>query len=122
MTDSEIDELAKAIADLKRATKRNDPFLRSLFDDKGWLGLGLAGSIGITLFCLPAHFLTAAYGSFAAIPPLLQALLWAVLAAVLVLGGGACKQRRVHPFFQHQPVAQVDAFYLIEFHILHLLS
>jgi len=87
MTDNEIDELAKAIADLKRATKRNDPFLRSLFDDKGWLGLGLAGSIGITLFCLPAHFLTAAYGSFAAIPALLQALLWAVLGGVLVIGG-----------------------------------
>lgn len=87
MTDSEIDELAKAIADLRRATKRNDPFLRSLFEDEGWLGLGLAGSIGITLFCLPAHFLVAAYGSFAAIPPLLQAPLWAVLAAVIVIGG-----------------------------------
>lgn len=87
MTNREIDELAKAINDLKRATKRNDPFLRSLFDDEGWLGLGLAGSIGITLFCIPAHFLAAAYGSFAAIPPLLQAGLWTVLAAVIVIGG-----------------------------------
>ena len=89
MTDRELDELARAVRELKKVTSRNDPFLRSLFSTGGWLGLGIAGGLGITLFCLPAHILSALYGSFGAAPPVFRAVLWAILALVMVAGGVA---------------------------------
>jgi len=86
MTDQELEELARSVEDLKRAVKKNDPFLRSILASRGWGALALFASACVTLFTLPAHFLSLRYGGFASIPPLLRAALWAVLAIFLIPG------------------------------------
>jgi hypothetical protein len=86
MTDQELEELARSVEDLKRAVKKNDPFLRSILASRGWGALAIFASACVTLFTLPAHFLSQRYGGFASIPPLLRAALWAVLAVFLIPG------------------------------------
>ena len=71
MTDQELDELARSVEDLKRAVKKNDPFLRSILASRGWGALAFFASVCVTIFTLPAHFLSERYGSFDAIPPAL---------------------------------------------------
>lgn len=86
MTDRELEELARSVGELKRAVKRNNPFLRSILASRGWGPLALFASLSISLFTLPAHFLSLRYGSFSSIPPLEKALLWLALGLFLVAG------------------------------------
>jgi hypothetical protein len=86
MTDKELDELARSVEDLKRAVKKNDPFLRIILSSKGWGALAFFASAFVTLFTLPAHFLSKRYGDFASIPPLFRAALWVALAIFIVAG------------------------------------
>jgi len=86
MTDQELDELARSVEDLKRAVKKNDPFLRNILASRGWGALAFFASACITLFTLPAHFLSERYGSFDSIPPLYRAGLWLILAIFLIPG------------------------------------
>jgi hypothetical protein len=86
MDEGKLERLERDIEELKRAVKRNDPLLREVLTTRGWALLGLGGGLGITLFALPAHLLTAAYGSFAAIPTAWRMAIWAAL--ILVIAGG----------------------------------
>lgn len=90
MTDRELQYLAGAIEDLKKSTRRNDPMLRGLMASPGWISLSLFAAVGLTLYCLPAQILLAAYGGYRWIPPEFKILLWSIIAVVLV-GGGVWK-------------------------------
>jgi len=90
MDDQKLEQIARDIEELKSAVRRNDPLMRAVLTTRGWGALGLGGGLGVTLFALPAHFLSRAYGSFAAIPTPLKALVWAALGLAIV-GGGAWK-------------------------------
>jgi hypothetical protein len=90
MDEEGLQRLARDIDELKLAVKRNDPLLREVLSTKGWALLGLGGGLGVTLFALPAHVLTVAYGSFGAVPAAWRAAIWAALTLALV-GGGVWK-------------------------------
>jgi len=102
MDSKDIERLARDIEELKLAVKKNDPLLREILTRKGWILLGLGGGLGVTLFAVPAHILSSAYGSFGAIPPLGRALLWAALVLASV-GGGVWKLLLIN-----RKVAEVD--------------
>ena len=87
MTDRELQELAASVEELKKAVTKNNPLLRGIMKDRGWVPLTVLAGIGMTLFCLPAQVLVVAYGSFEAIPAYYRAALWCILALVLVLSG-----------------------------------
>jgi len=90
MDDATLERLSHDIEDLKKAVKRNEPAIREIMTPPAWIWLSLGGGAAISLFALPAHVLTARYGSFPAIPPAWKAALWAMLA-VFVVGGGLFK-------------------------------
>jgi hypothetical protein len=90
MDEERLERLARDIDELKAAVKKNDPLLREILTQKGWILLALGGGLGVSLFALPAHFLSAAYGGFDAIPAPARAALWAALALACV-GGGTWK-------------------------------
>jgi len=87
MDEERLARLAQDIDELKAAVKKNDPLMREILTEKGWVLLGLAGGLGVTLFAVPAHILSRIYGSFAAIPPLGRALVWGALVLAAVGGG-----------------------------------
>lgn len=88
MDEGSIADLRRDIEDLKKAVKRNDPLLREIAAPPGWAAFSAAAGLTVTLFALPAHFLIAEYGSFAAIPALYQALLIADLLLFTIVGSG----------------------------------
>jgi hypothetical protein len=90
MDQRQLEELARDIEDLKRSIKRNSPLLHEAFDMKGWDLFSLIAGILISAFALGAHVLSATYGGFDHIPPVWQAILWAVLA-IAVVGSGVVK-------------------------------
>ena len=81
MDQKELETLARDIEDLKRAVKRNTPFVAEVFDLKGWDLFSLAAGVLISVF---------AYGSFDAIPAPWRAGLWSRLANAVV-GTGVVK-------------------------------
>lgn len=87
MTEHEVEEVAQAMENLKRARTLNDPLIAGFLSHRSWISLSLFGAIGLTLFCLPGQILLAAYGGFRWIPPEYKAILGVLLALVLVCGG-----------------------------------
>lgn len=90
MDDERIERLIADIESLKKSVKRNDPMLREIVAPPGWTLFSVVAGLMISAFALPAHVLTARYGSFASIPQAWKAALFAVLAAFAV-GGGIIK-------------------------------
>jgi hypothetical protein len=90
MDESELERLAAEVEEIKRAVKRNDPFVREVIGSRFFVALGLPFGLLIVAFCVGAQLLLARYGSIAAIPPGWKAAGWAALA-VLVIGGGILK-------------------------------
>lgn len=90
MDEARIEEALKDIEELKAAIKRKDRFLHDIAAPVAWAWFALAGAFLLGLFCIPAQVLSAAYGGFDAIPEAYRALLWSVLA-LIVVGGGAFK-------------------------------
>ncbi len=87
MTDSDFERISEDIEYIKKAVKRNDPLLRQMATPPGWISLSLIGGTATTLFALPAHILSKAYGSFAMIPAGFKAVLFSILAILVVVGG-----------------------------------
>lgn len=90
MDDKDLSALARDIADLKASVRKNDPVLTGLMSARGWGWVSLFGAVAVSLFALPAHILVARYGSFAALPAVWKAALWAALA-LFAVGGSIWK-------------------------------
>lgn len=87
MDDTSLQQLSDDIEALKKSVRRNDPLLREIAAPPGWTLFSLMAAVSVSAFALPAHILSVQYGSFAAIPAVWKAGLWAVLALFFVLGG-----------------------------------
>jgi hypothetical protein len=94
MTEREVEELANAIERLKRARTVGSAAEGGIGPGFGWLSLSLWAAAALTVFCLPAQILLAAYGGFRWIPPEYKALLWTGLA-LIVVGGGVLEVLRL---------------------------
>jgi hypothetical protein len=86
MDDREIEEALRTLAELKSAVRRNQPMLRELASPRGFAPLALGFGILVIAFCLTAHFLIAAYGSFESVPAEWRAALWGALGAMAAFG------------------------------------
>jgi len=115
MDEDTLKRLGDDIADIKRSIKRNDPLLHEVAAPPGWAAFSLVAGVNLTLFALPAHFLVARYGSFAAIPAASKAFLYAMLGVFLVAGGALkvmLMSRRAARLQGADGLARVvDAFY-----------
>jgi hypothetical protein len=84
MDEKELARLAHEIEEIKRAVRRNTPAIHDMFGIKGWDIFSLAAGSLVSAFGLGSHVLTAAYGGFERIPAGWQALLYSLLALIVV--------------------------------------
>ena len=90
MDESELKRLIADVEEIKRAVKRNDPFVREVVGGRFFAALGLPFGLLIVGFCVASQLLLVRYGSITGIPTGWKAAGWAVLA-VLLIGGGILK-------------------------------
>jgi hypothetical protein len=90
MDESELDKLVSDVEEIKRAVRRNNPFVRELVGGRFFAALGLPFGLLIVGFCAGAQLLLERFGSVAGIPAGWKAAGWAALAAVFI-GGGILK-------------------------------
>ena len=86
MTDTELDELSKSVESLRRAIRKNNPFLRSVASSKLYAALCFPFGIIVIGFCVIAHDASIRYGSFDAAPAFLRTTAWILLAVFLIAG------------------------------------
>ena len=68
MKASELDNLLHDVEELRRAVRRNSPFLREIVSSRSLAVYVLLFGLVVSAFCLISHFLIGSYGSFSAIP------------------------------------------------------
>ena len=86
MDQSEFESLLHDVEELKRAVKRNNPFLREVVSTRFYPMYGLIYGLLIILFCIAAQVLIAKYGSPAAVPSHWKTLAWFLFGGLVAAG------------------------------------
>jgi hypothetical protein len=87
MNQAELDSLLADVEELKRAVRRNNPFLREVVASRSLSAISLPLGLFIIAFCAGTQILIAQRGSFSAIPAEWKLAAWIILGLFLVVGG-----------------------------------
>lgn len=82
MNASDLDTLLRDVEELRRAIRRNSPFLREVITSRTLAFYVLLFSLVVIAFCLLGQVLVGSYGSFAAIPQAWKTGLWLAVACL----------------------------------------
>lgn len=85
MNATDLDTLIRDVEELRRAVRRNSPFLREVVSSRIMAVYVLLFSLVVTAFCLISQVLIGSYGSFAAIPQGWKFGFWSALALLGVV-------------------------------------
>jgi hypothetical protein len=102
MNATDLDSLLRDVEDLRRAVRRNSPFLREVIASRLLAAHALAFGIAVVAFCLASQLLVGWYGSFHAIPRAWKIGFWSAL--VLIGGAGIVTK----PLILGRRAAEVD--------------
>jgi hypothetical protein len=90
MTTEELEALRRDIADLRRAVRKANPFLRAVVQLRSYAILSIPLGILVLVFCLVSHFLVQSYASLAAVPAAWKTAFW-IAVTIMLVGGSALK-------------------------------
>jgi hypothetical protein len=88
MEKSEIDTLLHDIEELRRAVRRNNPFLRQVLASRLYSAYTIVFGLLVIAFCVASQVLVARWGSFAAIPSTWRTAFLVAAGLVFLAGGG----------------------------------
>ncbi len=88
MNQSDLDTLLHDIEELRRAVRRNNPFLAQVLASRFYSALTAVIGTVVVAICLGTQFLIGRWGSFAATPWPWRASFWTAAILTMVLGGG----------------------------------
>ncbi|HTX72889.1 MAG TPA: hypothetical protein VMC79_08710 [Rectinemataceae bacterium] len=97
MEQSELEELLHDVEELKRAVRRNNPFLREVMSTRFYSAVGLGFGLVFIVYCLAAQLLASRYESLASVPSgwkLTGIIAFAVIALVGAVGKWVFFSRR----------------------------
>jgi hypothetical protein len=97
-----MDALLRDVEELRRAVRRNSPFLREVISSRLFAAYALVFGLVVTAFCLGSQVLVAWYGSFPGIPRGWKTGFWSALA---LLGAAGIVSK---PLIIGRRAAQVD--------------
>lgn len=80
MSATDMDTLLRDVEELRRAVRRNSPFLREVISSRLFAAYALVCGLAVTAFCLASQILVGGYGSFPAIPQGWKTGFWSALA------------------------------------------
>jgi hypothetical protein len=103
MKASELDTLLRDVEELRRAVRRNSPFLREVVSSRLLAVYVLLFGLVVAAFCLTSHVLVGSFGSFAAIPRAWKVGFW---GALILLGASAVVSKQL---IIGRRAAQVDS-------------
>jgi hypothetical protein len=86
MDRSELETLLADVEELKRAVKRNNPFLREVVSNRFLAGISIPFGLLVVTFCTGTQILIARLGSFSAIPAEWKIGAWILLGLFIVVG------------------------------------
>ena len=99
---ADLHTLVRDIEDLRRAVRRNSPFLREVISSRLLAVYALVFGGAVIGFCLASHLLVGRYGSFTAIPQGWKTGFW---SALLLLGAAGIVMK---PLLLGRRAAEVD--------------
>jgi hypothetical protein len=97
-----LDSLLRDVEDLRRAVRRNSPFLREVISSRLFAAYALVFGMAVTAFCLLSQLLVGWYGSFPAIPRGWRIGFW---SALVLLGAAGIVTK---PLILGRRAAEVD--------------
>jgi hypothetical protein len=87
MDQSELENLRADVEELKRAVKRNNPFLREVVSGRLFSMASISLGLFVAAFCAGTQILIAQRGSFSAVPAEWKIVAWIILGLFFVVGG-----------------------------------
>ncbi|MGD0725324.1 MAG: hypothetical protein ABSB63_07145 [Spirochaetia bacterium] len=102
MSATDLNTLLRDVEELRRAVRRNSPFLREVISSRLFAAYALAIGLAATAFCLASQILIGWYGSFPAIPQGWKTGFW---SALVLLGAAAVVSK---PLIIGRRAAEVD--------------
>ena len=102
MNPTDLNTLLRDVEDLRRAVRRNSPFLREVISSRLLAVYALVFGCAVSGFCLASSLLVGRYSSFSAIPQGWKTGFWSAL--VLMGAAGAVMK----PFLLGRRAAEVD--------------
>jgi hypothetical protein len=86
MSTTDLDTLLRDVEELRRAVRRNSPFLREVMSSRLFAAYAVAFGAAVSVLCLASQLLVGRYGSFAAIPQGWKIGFWSALALLGAAG------------------------------------
>lgn len=86
MTDNELEHIQRDIADLRKAVKKSNPFLREVVEIRGYATWSVILGCGILAYCLVSHFLLLGGSGGPGLPQWWALLSWLLLALFFAAG------------------------------------
>jgi hypothetical protein len=102
MSTTDLNALLRDVEELRRAVRRNSPFLREVISSRLFAAYALVLGLAAAAFCLASQILIGWYGSFPAVPPAWKTGFWLALA---LLGAAAAVSK---PLILGRRAAEVD--------------
>jgi hypothetical protein len=86
MDQSELKTLLADLEELKRAVRRNNPFLREVVASRFFAALSIPFGLFVVAFCTGTQILIARRGSFSAVPAEWKIAAWILLGIFIIVG------------------------------------
>lgn len=86
MNATDLDSLLRDVEDLRRAVRRNSPFLREVVSSRLFAAYVLVFGLAVSGFCLASQILIGWYGSFPSIPQGWKIGFWSALVLLGAVG------------------------------------